>query len=76
MIQIKTTQTKLTTIRQNDPRFILRDGLVTAQRAGFEISSGCPYSYRQVIQECINNGWLRPVATVYGKELTWDALRD
>lgn len=56
MIQIKTTQTKLTTIRQNDPRFVLKDGLVTAQRAGFEISSGCPYSYRQVIQECINNG--------------------
>lgn len=76
MIQIKTTQTKLQTIKQNDPRFILKDGLVIAQRAGFEISSSCPYSYRQVIQECINNGWLRPVATVYGKELTMDALRD
>ena len=69
-------QSSIRTIKQSDPKFHIVDGLVMAPRAGFEISSGCPYSYRQVIQECINNGWLRPVATVYGKELTWDALRD
>lgn len=76
MIQIKTTQTKLTTIRQNDPRFILKDGMITAQRAGFIINRNCPASYAEVIRECITHGWIEPIATVYGKELTWDALRD
>jgi len=54
---------------------MLQDVLTTCPRAGFEISRGCPSAYRQIISECINNGWLKPVAHVYGKELTMDALR-
>lgn len=64
------------TIKQDDPKFTLTNGIMICPRAGFEISMGCPRSYREVILECISNGWLKPVAHVYGKELTMDALRD
>ena len=67
--------TKVKTIRQGDPKFMLDDGIVTCPRAGFEISQRCPENYRSLIQECINHGWLKPVAHVYGKELTMDAMR-
>ena len=74
-MQITMRTTKVRTIRQGDPKFMLDDGIVTCPRAGFEISQRCPENYRSLIQECINHGWLKPVAHVYGKELTMDAMR-
>jgi hypothetical protein len=70
-----THQSNIRTIRQGDPKFTLTDRFVTCPRAGFEISNRCPENYRSLIQECIQHGWLKPVAHVYGKELTMDALR-
>lgn len=66
---------KITTLRKDDPRFMIQDTFVMVPRAGFEINSKCPREYKLILQECINNGWLTPVAHVYGKELTLDALR-
>jgi len=63
------------TIRQGDSKFMISDGLVLCPRAGFEINEHCPREYRQIIAACIDRGWLKPVAHVYGKELTMDALR-
>ena len=74
-MNIKSHQSNIRTIRQGDDRFILQDNYVTCPRAGFEISQRCPKNYRSLIQECINQGWIKPVAHVYGKELTMDALR-
>jgi len=54
---------------------MLQDGLMICPRAGFEISEKCPTNYAKVLAECIKYGWLKPVAHVYGKELTMDALR-
>jgi hypothetical protein len=54
---------------------MINDGLVLCPRAGFEINEHCPREYRQIIAACIDQGWLKPVAHVYGKELTMDALR-
>ena len=70
----KLHQSRLRTIRHNDPDFMLYDDIVIATRAGFEISQRCPENYRSLIQECIDHGWLRPVATVYDYELTFDKL--
>jgi hypothetical protein len=70
-----THQSNIRTIRQGDPKFTLTDKFVTCPRAGFEISQRCPENYRSLIQECISHGWLKPVAHVYGKELTMDAMR-
>lgn len=74
-MNIKVKQTKIRTIRQGDPKWMLNDGVVVSPRAGFEINQMCPREYKMIITECIDRGWLKPVANVYGKELTMDALR-
>lgn len=68
-------QSNIKTIRQNDPRFTLIDEFVTCPRAGFEISERCPQEYRQILMQALEYGYIKPVAHVYGKELTMDALR-
>jgi hypothetical protein len=68
-------QSNIRTIRQGDPKFTLTDGVVMCPRAGFEISNNCPAEYKSIFITAINAGWIKPVAHVYGKELTMDALR-
>ena len=68
-------QSKIRTIRQGDSKFMLNDGIVVCPRAGFEISENCPAEYKSIFVTAINAGWLKPVAHVYSKELTMDALR-
>ena len=72
---ISTKTTNIRTIRQGDAKFMLKDGVVMCPRAGFEISNNCPAEYKSIFITAINAGWLKPVAHVYGKELTMDALR-
>lgn len=67
-------QTQLRTIKPADPRFHISDGMVTAARAGFEISIDCPNTYAEVIKESIGRGWLKPVATVTERELIFMGL--
>ena len=55
-------KTKIKTIRQGDPDWVITDGLMMAPRAGFEISSSMPYEYKLIITEFINQQWLRPIA--------------
>jgi hypothetical protein len=57
-----TEPTKIKTIRQGDPDWVITDGLMMAPRAGLEICGTCPDKYKLIITECMNNGWLRPVA--------------
>ena len=74
-MKISTRTSNIRTIRHGDAKFMLQDGLMICPRAGFEINEKCPREYKMIISECINNGWIKPVAHVYGKELTMDALR-
>ena len=74
-MKISTRTTNIKTIRQGDAKFMLTDGFVTCPRAGFEISNNCPAEYKSIFITAINAGWLKPVAHVYGKELTMDAMR-
>lgn len=74
-MNITVRQSKVRTVKLGDPKFMLQDGVVLCPRAGFEISQGCPSEYKMIITECIKNGWLKPVAHVYGKELTMDSMR-
>lgn len=69
-------ESKIRTIRQGDSKFILNDGVIICPRAGFEINEKCPREYRLILMQCIDNDWIKPVAHVYGKELTMDALRN
>lgn len=54
---------------------MLDDGMIVSPRAGFEISSGCPRNYAEIIDECLRQGWLKPVAYVKESELMWERLQ-
>jgi hypothetical protein len=69
-------KSQIRTIKQGDPKFVINDGLVITPRAGFNISQGCPKEYRMIILECMNNGWLTPVAHVHERELLFMGLSD
>ena len=67
---------RFVTLRHKDDNFSFSpDGITVVPRASFEISSGCPYNYREIIQECIRMGWLKPVAHMRDSEYTMELLR-
>jgi len=61
-------------IRKDDPDFHIDNGITMAPRAGFEISNKCPSSYKFMIIEAINNGWLNPIAYIKESEYMWEKL--
>jgi hypothetical protein len=64
------------TLRHNDADFTFSpDGIKIVPRASFEVSHHCPAQYKQVIAECLNNGWLKPVAHMRDTEYTMELLR-
>ena len=75
MTTFTTPDKKIRKISNRDPDFIIDDGIIMAPRAGFEISQRCPENYRDLIQECISQGWIKPVATVYDHELTFARMK-
>ena len=73
---IKTTGHSVKTLRPGDADFTFSpDDIQIVSRAAFEISNNCPAEYKSIFITAIQAGWLKPVAHVYGKELTMDALR-
>ena len=73
-MNITAHKSEIRTIRQDDPRFRISDKFTTAPRAGFEISSGCPRNYAEIIDECLRQGWLKPVAYMTERELLFSGL--
>lgn len=74
-VGFKVYPSRFRTIRSKDSGFKLVDGMLVTPRAGFEVVNECPREYKLVIQDCIERGWLRPVAYVYDHELTFDLLK-
>ena len=66
---------KIKQITPGENMWFIRDGMTLTPRAGFEISQRCPENYRDLIQECIRQGWIKPVATVYDHELTFARMK-
>lgn len=56
--------------------FRLYDGMVVGQRAGFEINKECPRDFKLIIQDCIDRGWLKPVAYMHDYEQTFAILKN
>lgn len=71
-----TGKSNFKTLRPGDPGFTLTDGFVTANRAGFEISQNCPAEYKSIFITAINAGWIKPIATVYARDLTFQTLKE
>jgi hypothetical protein len=73
-MNFKTHKSQIRTIKNNDPRFHITDEFVTCPRAGFEISQRCPENYKDLLLECINHGWIKPVAHMTERELLISGL--
>jgi hypothetical protein len=72
----KTTNRLHKTLRATDVDFSFSpDGVTLVPRASFEVSHQCPREYRLIISECINNGWLKPVAHMRDTEYTMELLQ-
>lgn len=61
-------------IRPGDDRWNITDGPIMSPRAGFEISHECPRDISRVIQHAIQQGYLKPVAYILRRELTYESL--
>ena len=73
-MNITSYQSQIRTLKQSDPKFVIYDGLMQAPRAAFELNQSCPKEYKMIINECIRNGWLKPVAHVTERELMFMGL--
>jgi len=71
---ITTHHSQIRTIKRDDPRFRIVDKFTTCGRAGFEISILCPREYRSILSECIDRGWIKPVAYMTERELLISGL--
>jgi hypothetical protein len=67
-------QNQIRTLRQDDPRFIIKDKFVVSPRAGFEFSQDCPRTHKLMIMEAIKNEWLMPIANITERELIFMGL--
>jgi hypothetical protein len=75
MIKINTGRPHKT-LRPSDADFTFSpDGLRLVPRAAFEVNNRCPREYKLIIAECIDNGWLNPVAHMRDTEYTMELLR-
>jgi len=67
-------QRDIRTVRQGDPQFILTDGFVQYPRAMIHILPECPRNVRETLNWAVAQGYVKCVAHVQGKELTWQNL--
>jgi hypothetical protein len=75
MIKISTGRPHKT-LRAKDADFTFSpDGFTLISRASFEINKECPREYKLIIAECINNGWIKPVAHMRDTEYTMELLQ-
>ena len=75
MIKITSGQS-FRTIKSGDPDWHFSPNKFTlVPRAGFEISEKCPKEYRMILADCINYGWIKPVAYMHESEYTWELLK-
>lgn len=56
------------TIKPGDNLFNIHNGFITSGRASLEIDPKCPPQYANIIAQCYNNGWIKPVAHCTEKE--------
>jgi hypothetical protein len=75
MIKIAESKHKIKTLKPGDNNWYIDSNFIRTPRAGFEISINCPNNYREVIEQCVNFGWLKPVAYMKDTEYMWEQLQ-
>lgn len=63
-------------VRQGEPDFMLYDGLIAYPRAMLHVLPECPQDVREMVNWALSQGYIKCVAHVQGKELTWQALTE
>jgi len=71
---ITKSKREIKAVRRGDDNFWLSDGMVRYPRAMMHITPDCPADIAQQIHKAEREGWLKAVAYVQGKELTWQEL--
>jgi hypothetical protein len=71
-MKITFTKNEIRPLHPGDPDFMIYSGNIVAARAGFEISNNCPYNHLQILETCIERGWIKPIAYVKDHELFWE----
>lgn len=64
------------TLQPGDPDFQMSNGIALVPRAAIEISNDCPYNHLQILQTCIDRGWIKPIAYMRDSEYVWEKLGD
>ncbi len=72
----KVSKTKIKTIKSDDRMFYIKGDITMTPRAGFEISKQCPREYGLILTECIDRGWVQPVAYMRDDEYAWESLKE
>jgi hypothetical protein len=72
----KISQTKIKTIKRDDRMFYIKGNITITPRAGFEVSKSCPREYGLILAECIDRGWIQPVAYMRDDEYVWESLKE
>lgn len=75
-MKVLSPKDKIKTIRKGDPDFYFKTDMVTQPRAGFEIDPNCSERHRQLLMECIQIGWIKPVAYMKTTEYFWETLAE
>jgi hypothetical protein len=75
-MKISTPKDKIKTLRKGDSDFVMNIGeaFYHVPRAGFEIDDSCPENTKRFLIECIENGWIKPVAYMRESEYIWEEL--
>jgi len=73
---VSINDTKVKTVKSSDKMFYIKGHITITPRAGIEISNQCPREYRLILADCIDRGWIKPVAYMRDDEYMWDELKE
>jgi len=76
MFNISESKYKIKTVNRDDNMFYIRNGITITPRAAFEISKSCPREYGLILSECIDRGWIKPIAYMRDDEYIWESLKE
>ena len=63
-------------LRPGDADFTFSpNGVTLVPRASLELSPNCPKDYAYIIQQAVQNGWVKPVANMRNTEYLVEILR-
>jgi len=71
-----TPENRFKEIKQDDAHFRMTDGIRIVPRAAIEISKSCPHNYKLILSDCIDKGWVMPVAYVKESDYVWEVLAE